>query len=147
MAAGVKGTPETKGLVTSVGTTIGGLKTPGGVVGKTIGGGGGGESNGGGGGGGGGVTSGGVMIGPSNGPSNGPSKGPSRAACAKADGAIIDVAQKVIIAGTSNQLTCCLTEGRPLTMVQNPYNLCFGHVSTRFCWVNYSKLDIVFCSV
>lgn len=139
LAEGVKGTPETKGLVTSVGTTIGGLKTPGGVVGKTSGGGGGVTS---GGGGGGGVGSGGVKIGPSN----GPSKGTSRAACAKADG-IINVAQKVIVAVVRNQLTCCLTERRPLTMVQNPYNLCFGHVSTRFCWVNYSKLEIVFCSV
>lgn len=142
MAEGVKGTPETKGLVTSVGTTIGGLKTPGGVVGKTRGGGGGGVT-----GGGGGVTSGAGKNGTSRGPSNGPSNGPSMAACAKAVGAIIDVAQKVIVAVASNQLTCCLVVGRPLTMVQNPYNLCFGHVSTCFCWVNYSELDIVFCSV
>lgn len=67
LAEGEKGTPETKGLVTSVGTTIGGLKTPAGVTGKTSGGGGGVTSVGGGGGGG--VTTAGEMIGLSNGPS------------------------------------------------------------------------------
>ena len=111
LAEGVKGTPEIKGLVTSVGTTIGGLKTAGGVVGNTTGGGGVGVTRGGGGVGvtKGGVTSGGVKIGPSN----GPSKGRSRAACAKADGAIVDVAQKAMVAVARNQLTCCLMLRRP----------------------------------
>lgn len=93
-----------KGLVTSVGTTIGGLKTPGGVVGNAMGGAG---AAGWGitGGGAGGIIGDSFKIGSSN---MGPSNGTSNAAWARAAGCESEMAQIATAALASNQLTCCL---------------------------------------
>lgn len=88
-----------------MGTTIGGLNTPGGVVGK---------ANGGVGAAGCGITGGGAggitgkrsKIGPSS--SIGPSNGPSNDAWAKAAGSEAEKVQKVTAAQARSQLTCCL---------------------------------------
>ncbi len=93
-----------RGLVTSVGTTIGGLNTPGGAVGNAIGGAG---AAGWGitGGGAGGIIGERSKIGSSN---MGPSNGTSNAACARAAGCESEMAKIITAALARNQLTCCL---------------------------------------